>query len=148
VKTAENTKRRQVCIASLRKTGLAVRATTWERNLGGRDFDEALFDHFCADFKAKQKIDVKSNAKAAFKLRMQCEKVRPGRGHPAAAARNCGRPRARRRPAPPQTGRTQPLAPAAGVGAPRRRAPRAQRAGEARRPAAHRSPPLPLAPLP
>ena len=48
----------------------------WDRNLGGRDFDEVLFDHFCEEFGAKHKIDIKSNARASFRLRLACEKVR------------------------------------------------------------------------
>jgi hypothetical protein len=34
------------------------------------------FPHPPAEFKAKHKIDVKTNAKAAFKLRTQCEKLK------------------------------------------------------------------------
>lgn len=68
---------------SFKKTGLAVRTHAWDRDLGGRDIDELLFDHFCKEFIANNKIDVKSNAKASFKLRTQCErlkKVRAGAG--------------------------------------------------------------------
>lgn len=36
---------------SLKKSGLTVRAHAWDSNLGGRDFDELLFDHLCAEFK-------------------------------------------------------------------------------------------------
>ena len=50
-------------------------AHAWDRNLGGRDFDEVLFDHFCEEFGAKHKIDIKSNARASFRLRLACEKV-------------------------------------------------------------------------
>lgn len=66
----------QVAIVSLRKGGLQIKATSWDRNLGGRDFDEVLFDYFCTEFKDKYKIDVRTNAKASFKLRMACERVR------------------------------------------------------------------------
>ena len=53
-------------------------AHAWDRNLGGRDFDEVLFDHFCEEFGAKHKIDIKSNARASFRLRLACEKVSEG----------------------------------------------------------------------
>jgi heat shock protein 4 len=73
----------QVSIVSFRKGGLAVRCHTWDRDLGGRDIDELLFDHFCKEFQTRFKIDVRSNAKASFKLRSQCQrlkKVRAGAG--------------------------------------------------------------------
>lgn len=54
-------------------------AHAWDRNLGGRDFDEVLFDHFCEEFGAKHKIDIKSNARASFRLRLACEKVSDSR---------------------------------------------------------------------
>lgn len=34
---------------SLKRNQLVVRAHTWDRNLGGRDFDEVLFEHFAAE---------------------------------------------------------------------------------------------------
>lgn len=66
----------QVSIVSLKKKGLAVRCHTWDRDLGGRDIDELLYDHFCQEFQGKFKIDVRSNAKASFKLRTQCERLK------------------------------------------------------------------------
>ncbi len=65
----------QVSIVAFKKGKLQVLAHAWDRNLGGRDFDEVLFDHFCEEFGAKHKIDVKSNARASFRLRLACEKV-------------------------------------------------------------------------
>ncbi|MEW5320355.1 MAG: hypothetical protein WDW38_011432 [Sanguina aurantia] len=65
----------QVSIVSLKKTGLVVRSHAWDRNLGGRDFDEAIFDHFCAEFKTKHKIDIAANKKSSFKLRAALEKA-------------------------------------------------------------------------
>ena len=59
----------------LKKSGLQIRSHAWDRNLGGRDVDEVLFDHFCAEFKTKFKVDIKTNAKASFKLRQAVEKV-------------------------------------------------------------------------
>ncbi len=62
-------------IVAFKKGKLQVLAHAWDRNLGGRDFDEVLFDHFCEEFGAKHKIDIKSNARASFRLRLACEKV-------------------------------------------------------------------------
>jgi heat shock protein 4 len=81
----------QVSIVSFRKGGLAVRCHTWDRDLGGRDIDELLFDHFCKEFQARFKIDVRSNAKASFKLRSQCQRLKKVRPATAAAAM-CGWP--------------------------------------------------------
>lgn len=44
---------RQVSIVSLRKGGLQVRSHAWDSNLGGRDFDELLFNHFAVEFKVR-----------------------------------------------------------------------------------------------
>ena len=60
---------KKVSIVAFKRSGLVVKAHAWDRNAGGRDLDELLFDHFVAEFKAKTKLDVASNAKAAFKLR-------------------------------------------------------------------------------
>lgn len=60
---------------AFKKGQLRVLSHAWDRNLGGRDFDEVLFNHFCAEFGAKHKIDIKSNARASFRLRQACEKV-------------------------------------------------------------------------
>ena len=68
-------RRMQVSIVAFTKGKLQVLSHAWDRNLGGRDFDEVLFDHFCEEFGAKHKIDIKSNARASFRLRLACEKV-------------------------------------------------------------------------
>jgi heat shock protein 4 len=39
----------QVSIVALKKSGLVVKSHAWDANLGGRDVDEALFDHFVAE---------------------------------------------------------------------------------------------------
>lgn len=66
----------QVSIVAFKKGQLQVKSHAWDRNLGGRDFDEVLFEHFCKEFMEKNKLDVKSNAKACFKLRLQLEKMK------------------------------------------------------------------------
>jgi hypothetical protein len=63
-------------VVSFKKGGLQVRCHAWDRNLGGRDIDELLFDHFCKEFQAKHKLDIKTNAKASFKLRTQCQRIK------------------------------------------------------------------------
>jgi hypothetical protein len=45
--------RPQVCVVSLKRGGLAVRCHAWDRDLGGRDIDELLFDHFCKEVRVR-----------------------------------------------------------------------------------------------
>ncbi|KAK4761095.1 hypothetical protein SAY87_005988 [Trapa incisa] len=66
----------QVCIAGFKKGQLKILAHSYDRNLGGRDFDEVLFQHFAAKFKVEYKIDVLQNARACLRLRAACEKLK------------------------------------------------------------------------
>lgn len=66
----------QVCIAGFKKGQLKVLSHSYDRSLGGRDFDEALFHHFAAKFKEEYKIDVYQNARASLRLRTACEKLK------------------------------------------------------------------------
>eukprot|EP00271_Cylindrocystis_brebissonii_P009668 TRINITY_DN2471_c0_g1_i1.p1 TRINITY_DN2471_c0_g1~~TRINITY_DN2471_c0_g1_i1.p1 ORF type:complete len:840 (+),score=205.94 TRINITY_DN2471_c0_g1_i1:111-2630(+) len=66
----------QVCIVAFKKGQLKVLAQAFDASLGGRDFDEALFDYFCNQFKENYKIDVKTNARASLRLRAACEKIK------------------------------------------------------------------------
>ncbi|KAJ8756024.1 hypothetical protein K2173_024570 [Erythroxylum novogranatense] len=66
----------QVCIAGFKKGQLKILAHSYERSLGGRDFDEVLFQHFAAKFKEEYKIDVLQNARACLRLRAACEKLK------------------------------------------------------------------------
>ncbi|KAF7124663.1 hypothetical protein RHSIM_Rhsim12G0198100 [Rhododendron simsii] len=66
----------QVCIAGFKKGQLKILAHSFDRSLGGRDFDEALFQYFAANFKEKYKIDVYQNARACLRLRTACEKLK------------------------------------------------------------------------
>lgn len=66
----------QVCIAGFKKGQLKVLGHSFDRSLGGRDFDEALFNHFAAKFKEEYKIDVYQNARACLRLRAACEKLK------------------------------------------------------------------------
>ncbi|CAG8441568.1 2745_t:CDS:2 [Diversispora eburnea] len=65
-----------VAIVSFIKGQLTVKATAYDRHFGGRDFDQALVNHFAEVFKGKYNIDVKSNNKALFRLRMGVEKLK------------------------------------------------------------------------
>ncbi|XP_062008330.1 heat shock 70 kDa protein 14-like [Rosa rugosa] len=66
----------QVCIAGFKKGQLKVLAHSFDLSLGGRDFDEVLFQHFAAKFKEEYKIDVYQNARACLRLRAACEKLK------------------------------------------------------------------------
>ncbi|CAO2813312.1 unnamed protein product [Amaranthus hypochondriacus] len=66
----------QVCIAAFKKAQLRILAHSFDRSLGGRDFDEVLFQHFAAKFKEEYKIDVYQNARACLRLRTACEKLK------------------------------------------------------------------------
>lgn len=66
----------QVCVAELKKGQLAVLSNAWDRDLGGRNLDDALFDHFVKEFDAKHKLDVRSNPRASHRLRLACEKMK------------------------------------------------------------------------
>ena len=37
---------RQVCVVALKKGQLQVLSNAWDRDLGGRDLDAVLFEHF------------------------------------------------------------------------------------------------------
>ena len=66
----------QVTVGSFTKGKLVIMGTSSDRNLGGRDFDQALTEHFIKEFDAKYKMDIKSNPKAVFRLRAGAEKVK------------------------------------------------------------------------
>jgi len=65
-----------VSIVQFNGTNLKVLAHAADRNLGGRDFDYALMEHFAEYIKEKYKLDVMSNTKARMKLRKECVKVK------------------------------------------------------------------------
>ncbi|KJA18353.1 hypothetical protein HYPSUDRAFT_45369 [Hypholoma sublateritium FD-334 SS-4] len=65
-----------VAVVAFSKGQLTVKSTAYERNLGGRDIDYALVEHFAEEFKTKYKIDVMSNPKAMFRLTAGCEKLK------------------------------------------------------------------------
>ena len=63
-------------IVEFRKGELTVKATTWDRHFGGRDFDRALVEHFAKEFKEKYKIDIYSNPKAKARVAAAAEKLK------------------------------------------------------------------------
>lgn len=65
----------QVAVVSFKRGQLKVLSLEWDRNLGGKDFDEVLFNHFVEEFDAKYKLDIRSNKRASFRLRLAVEKV-------------------------------------------------------------------------
>ncbi|KAL4628400.1 hypothetical protein ACB092_05G235800 [Castanea dentata] len=66
----------QVCVASFESGQMKIISHAFDRNLGGRDFDEVLFGYFAAQFKEQYDIDVYANAKASIRLRASCEKLK------------------------------------------------------------------------
>jgi heat shock protein 1/8 len=50
-----------------------VLATNGDTNLGGEDFDNIVVEFCIADFKKKSSIDIKGNARANRRLRVQVE---------------------------------------------------------------------------
>ena len=63
-------------IVEFKKGELTVRATTYDRHFGGRNFDKALVDHFAKEFKEKYKIDINSNPKALVRVTAAAEKMK------------------------------------------------------------------------
>lgn len=66
----------QVCIAGFKKGHLKILAYSFDRSLGGRDFDEVLFRHFAEKFKEEYKIDAYQNTRACLRLRTACENAK------------------------------------------------------------------------
>ncbi|GAA99063.1 uncharacterized protein L969DRAFT_49313 [Mixia osmundae IAM 14324] len=53
-----------------------VKATAGDTHLGGEDFDNALLEHFKAEFKRKTKHDIEGDARALRRLRSACERAK------------------------------------------------------------------------
>ncbi|XVF87725.1 hypothetical protein PTKIN_Ptkin18bG0143700 [Pterospermum kingtungense] len=66
----------QVCVALFENGQMKIISHAFDRNLGGRDFDEVLFNHFASQFKEQYNIDVNTNIKASIRLRASCEKLK------------------------------------------------------------------------
>ncbi|KAJ3340463.1 adenyl-nucleotide exchange factor sse1 [Entophlyctis luteolus] len=66
----------QVSVVQFVKGKLVVKGSAYDRNLGGRDFDEKIVDHYVEEFNKKYKMDIRSSPKALYRLRQGCEKVK------------------------------------------------------------------------
>eukprot|EP00252_Welwitschia_mirabilis_P000602 TRINITY_DN1057_c0_g1_i1.p1 TRINITY_DN1057_c0_g1~~TRINITY_DN1057_c0_g1_i1.p1 ORF type:complete len:856 (+),score=209.88 TRINITY_DN1057_c0_g1_i1:441-3008(+) len=66
----------QVCVAAFKKGQVKILSHTFDRSLGGRDFDGVLFHHFAQLFKEQYHIDVTTNIRASQRLRAACEKLK------------------------------------------------------------------------
>ncbi|KAM9907743.1 hypothetical protein OXX80_007508 [Metschnikowia pulcherrima] len=66
----------QVSIAAVKRGELRVLGSAYDKHFGGRDFDHAIANHFAEEFKAKYKIDVKSNPKAFYRVLAAAERVK------------------------------------------------------------------------
>lgn len=65
-----------VAVVEYLKGKLRIVSSAYDRNLGGRNFDAFLVEHFVNEFKAKYKIDIRSNQKALIRLEVACEKLK------------------------------------------------------------------------
>uniref|UniRef100_A0A673BYP4 Heat shock protein 4b n=1 Tax=Sphaeramia orbicularis TaxID=375764 RepID=A0A673BYP4_9TELE len=66
----------QTSVCAFNKGKVKVLATACDPELGGKDFDEFLVQHFCEEFGKKYKIDVKSKPRALVRLYQECEKLK------------------------------------------------------------------------
>merc|ERR1712166_1603904 len=53
-----------------------VVATAGDTHLGGEDFDQRVTEHFCKVFKKRNNVDIKKDARALQKLKMEVEKAK------------------------------------------------------------------------
>ncbi|KAF2479616.1 heat shock protein 70 family [Neohortaea acidophila] len=63
-------------ICEFRKGELKVISTAYDRHFGGRNFDQALVDHFRTEFQTKFKIDINENPKARVRVAAATEKLK------------------------------------------------------------------------
>ncbi|KAM6098599.1 heat shock protein 105 kDa isoform 2-T2 [Theristicus caerulescens] len=66
----------QVSACAFNKSKLKVLGTAFDPFLGGRNFDGKLVDYFCAEIKAKYKLDPKAKVRALLRLYQECEKLK------------------------------------------------------------------------
>ncbi|KAK7926314.1 hypothetical protein WMY93_008624 [Mugilogobius chulae] len=66
----------QVSVCAFNKGKLKILATAFDSDLGGKDFDDILVNHFCEEFRQKYKLDVKSKPRALGRLYQECEKLK------------------------------------------------------------------------
>lgn len=66
----------QVFACSFNKGKLKMLASTFDSQLGGREFDYILAEHFSKDFKSRYNIDPRNNARAFLRLLAEVEKIK------------------------------------------------------------------------
>jgi heat shock protein len=66
----------QVFICAFNKGKLKMLASTFDSQLGGREFDYILAEHFSKDFKSRYNIDPRTNARAFLRLLAEVEKIK------------------------------------------------------------------------
>ncbi|XP_011685266.1 PREDICTED: heat shock 70 kDa protein 4L isoform X2 [Wasmannia auropunctata] len=66
----------QVSVCAFHKGKLKMLASTADSQLGGRDIDVILTEHFCNEFKTRYNIDVHTNPRAYLRLLAEAEKLK------------------------------------------------------------------------
>lgn len=66
----------QVCICAFHKGKLKMLASAADSNLGGRDIDIILAEHFCRDFQTRYRIDPHTSPRAYLRLLAEVEKLK------------------------------------------------------------------------
>ncbi|XP_035229331.1 97 kDa heat shock protein-like, partial [Stegodyphus dumicola] len=66
----------QVTACAFTKGKLKILGSTWNRTLGGRDFDNVLVKHFVNDFNDRYNLDIMTNKRAVMRLMQECEKLK------------------------------------------------------------------------
>lgn len=66
----------QVFLCAFNKGKLKMLASTFDTQLGGREFDYILAEHFSKDFKSRYNIDPRTNARAFLRLLTEVEKIK------------------------------------------------------------------------
>ncbi|XP_013872294.1 heat shock 70 kDa protein 4a isoform X2 [Austrofundulus limnaeus] len=66
----------QVSACAFNKGKLKILATAFDPDLGGKDFDDILVNHFCQEFAKNYKLDVRSKPRALVRLYQECEKLK------------------------------------------------------------------------
>lgn len=66
----------QVFVCAFNKGKLKMLASTYDAQLGGREFDYILAEHFSKDFKSRYNIDPRTNARAFLRLLAEVEKIK------------------------------------------------------------------------
>ncbi|XP_050521873.1 heat shock 70 kDa protein 4 [Daktulosphaira vitifoliae] len=66
----------QVFACAFNKGKLKMLASSFDAQLGGREFDYILADHFSKDFKSRYNIDPRTNSRAFLRLLAEVEKIK------------------------------------------------------------------------